>query len=113
MKQTLTFTSLSIPVLHYVPVSIVAVVPAVNTQVQDKSHGRLFAVVHINGHQFKITSEDLILLSTNATFPDVGQKIFLDKVGSMLCVYTSFIRHRSSISAAFRPLCVVFHIRDD
>lgn len=56
------------------------VVSAVRNQVQSKEHSRLFAVVHMNSKQFKITEGDLILLHTNDVFPDVGERIVLEKV---------------------------------
>ena len=42
--------------------------------------GRLFAVIHLDGEQRKITTEDLVLI--NGYFPpQIGDKIRLEKVG--------------------------------
>lgn len=51
----------------------------VNSLVADKTHGRLFAVVHVTGKQFKITDGDVIVIEGYWP-PDVGDKITLDKV---------------------------------
>lgn len=59
---------------------IVDIIAEINTQVNTSTHGRLFAVIHVSGHQFKVTNEDLILLQTNDRFPDVGTRIILEKV---------------------------------
>ncbi|XP_066992610.2 large ribosomal subunit protein bL21m [Anabrus simplex] len=56
-----------------------AVISKVNQQIEQKKHGRLFAVVHVCGKQFKITNEDLIVLE-GYWAPTVGDKIKLDKV---------------------------------
>ncbi|XP_067946896.1 large ribosomal subunit protein bL21m-like [Watersipora subatra] len=52
----------------------------INKQITEASHGRLFAVIHIAGKQFKVTSEDLILILANKHFADVGERIVLNKV---------------------------------
>lgn len=52
----------------------------VNQQVADRSYGRLFAVVYIASRQFKVTAEDIIMILANPSFPDVGEKIVLNKV---------------------------------
>ena len=55
----------------------------VNQQIKNKEHGRLFAVIHLGGINFKITTEDIIAL--NQYFPaDVGQRLRLEKVSSFL-----------------------------
>ncbi|KAJ8966022.1 hypothetical protein NQ317_001973 [Molorchus minor] len=51
----------------------------VNNQVESKNQGRLFAVVHVAGKQFKITDGDVIVIEGYWP-PDVGDKITLDKV---------------------------------
>lgn len=58
----------------------------INQQIADTSHGRLFAVIHIAGRQFKVTSEDILLILANKSFPDVGEKIILSKVSNFLCL---------------------------
>ena len=40
--------------------------------------GKIFAVVHVAGSQYKITTNDLIVVQTLP--PDVGEKIYLNKV---------------------------------
>ncbi|CAG0915759.1 unnamed protein product [Notodromas monacha] len=69
---------------HYIEVDILCnqelldVLAAVNDQIESKTHGRLFAVVHLYGHQYKITNEDLI--SVRCDFPaEIGTRIILDK----------------------------------
>ncbi|XP_012521069.1 PREDICTED: 39S ribosomal protein L21, mitochondrial isoform X2 [Propithecus coquereli] len=55
------------------------VVGKVNELIATGQYGRLFAVVHFAGHQWKVTSEDLILVENG---PDVacGERIRLEKV---------------------------------
>ncbi|XP_072384577.1 large ribosomal subunit protein bL21 [Diabrotica undecimpunctata] len=55
------------------------IISKVNNLVTNKSHGRLFAVVHVAGKQFKITDGDVIVIEGYWP-PDVGDKITLDKV---------------------------------
>ena len=49
-------------------------------------HKRLFAVVYVNGRQFKVGENDLISLSGNIPV-DIGDKIKLEKV---LFYFTTF-----------------------
>lgn len=51
----------------------------VNDQIKSESHGRLFAVVQIAGKQFKITTEDIIVIQGNFV-PTTGNVIRLEKV---------------------------------
>ncbi|XP_045414207.1 39S ribosomal protein L21, mitochondrial isoform X1 [Lemur catta] len=55
------------------------VVGKVNELIATRQYGRLFAVVHFAGHQWKVTSEDLILVENG---PDIacGERIRLEKV---------------------------------
>lgn len=45
----------------------------------DQKHGRLFAIVHICGKQFKITETDLIIIQGYWP-PTIGNKLNLEKV---------------------------------
>lgn len=56
-----------------------AVVSAVNLQIHRQDFGRLFAVVHFAGHQWKVTNEDLILIE-NHIEADCGERIRMEKV---------------------------------
>ncbi|XP_016967113.1 39S ribosomal protein L21, mitochondrial [Drosophila biarmipes] len=51
----------------------------INRQVQKSEQGRLFAVVHLCGKQFKITPGDIILVEGYWP-PTIGDEISLDKV---------------------------------
>ncbi|KAL1122544.1 hypothetical protein AAG570_002874 [Ranatra chinensis] len=51
----------------------------VNELVKNEQEGRLFAVVHICGKQFKITSEDIIIIEGYWP-PQNGDQIKLEKV---------------------------------
>lgn len=51
----------------------------VNKQVAESNEGRLFAVVHLCGKQFKVTSGDIILVEGYWP-PDTGDSIKLEKV---------------------------------
>ncbi|XP_022218300.2 39S ribosomal protein L21, mitochondrial [Drosophila obscura] len=51
----------------------------VNQQVAKREQGRLFAVVHLCGKQFKITAGDIILVEGYWP-PTIGDEISLDKV---------------------------------
>lgn len=53
----------------------------VNTLVQHQQEGRLFAVVHLCGKQFKVTAGDIILVEGYWP-PETSDKIRLDKVSS-------------------------------
>ncbi|XP_015910870.1 large ribosomal subunit protein bL21m [Parasteatoda tepidariorum] len=51
----------------------------INTQIKEKAHSRLFAVIQFCENQYKITAEDII--SVGSFFPaKVGEKIRLEKV---------------------------------
>lgn len=51
----------------------------VNKQIAQATEGRLFAVVHLCGKQFKVTAGDIILVEGYWP-PTTGDKIRLDKV---------------------------------
>lgn len=51
----------------------------INTQIENQSEGRLFAVVQLLGKQFKITAGDIILVEGNWP-PTIGDRIRLDKI---------------------------------
>ncbi|XP_046995358.1 39S ribosomal protein L21, mitochondrial [Schistocerca americana] len=55
------------------------VISRVNEQIETSKHGRLFAVVHLCGKQFKVTDEDIILVEGYWP-PAVGDRIRLEKV---------------------------------
>ena len=50
-----------------------------NQKAQDPRSSRLFAVVMIGGSQFKITTEDVIMVK-NHFYPTIGDRIRLEKV---------------------------------
>lgn len=54
-------------------------VTSINDQINSKSEGRLFAVVHIQGKQFKVTPEDIIIVQ-DKFMPTIGDQIRLNKV---------------------------------
>ncbi|XP_075994571.1 large ribosomal subunit protein bL21m [Genypterus blacodes] len=56
-----------------------AVVSAVNRLIAQQSFGRLFAVVHFAGRQWKVTNEDLILIE-NHIEAECGERIRMEKV---------------------------------
>ncbi|XP_027235494.1 large ribosomal subunit protein bL21m [Penaeus vannamei] len=58
------------------------VISKVNNQIVKGSHGRLFAVVYIHGHQHLVTQEDLLIVQ-GVFPPSIGDVIRLEKV---LCV---------------------------
>lgn len=74
-----------------------------NDLLQKNTCGRLFAVVHLAGKQFKITEGDIIVIEGYWP-PDVGDKIKLDKVLSFnrlilyliydICVVLGFTSRR-------------------
>lgn len=55
------------------------VINRVNKLVSDQSEGRLFAVVHLCGKQFKVTAGDLVVIE-GYWAPTVGDQIRLQKV---------------------------------
>ncbi|XP_059185388.1 39S ribosomal protein L21, mitochondrial [Centropristis striata] len=56
-----------------------AVVSTVNQLIQQQDFGRLFAVVHFAGRQWKVTGEDLILIE-NQIEAECGDRIRMEKV---------------------------------
>ncbi|KAM9313904.1 large ribosomal subunit protein bL21m [Pholidichthys leucotaenia] len=56
-----------------------AVVSAVNQRLSRQDFGRLFAVVHFAGRQWKVTDEDLILIE-NHIEAECGDRIRMEKV---------------------------------
>ncbi|XP_026214703.1 39S ribosomal protein L21, mitochondrial [Anabas testudineus] len=56
-----------------------AVVSTVNQRIQRQDFGRLFAVVHFAGRQWKVTNEDLILIE-NQIEAQCGERIRMEKV---------------------------------
>nr|XP_040041516.1 39S ribosomal protein L21, mitochondrial [Gasterosteus aculeatus aculeatus] len=56
-----------------------AVVRAVNLRIERQDFGRLFAVVHFAGRQWKVTGEDLILVE-NRVEAGCGERIRVEKV---------------------------------
>lgn len=56
-----------------------ALVRRVNQLIAAGRHGRLFAVVHFAGHQWKVTPEDLILIDNELDIA-CGERIRLEKV---------------------------------
>lgn len=58
-----------------------AVVQKVNSLITNEDYGRLFAVVHFAGRQWKVTNEDLILIE-NHIAAGCGDRIKMEKVSS-------------------------------
>ncbi|KAG7486204.1 39S ribosomal protein L21, mitochondrial [Solea senegalensis] len=56
-----------------------ALVNTVNQRIQQQDIGRLFAVVHFAGRQWKVTGEDLILIE-NHIEAECGERIRMEKV---------------------------------
>ncbi|XP_069386936.1 large ribosomal subunit protein bL21m [Paralichthys olivaceus] len=56
-----------------------AVVSAVNQRIQRQDFGRLFAVVHFAGRQWKVTAEDLVLIESHVE-AECGERIRMEKV---------------------------------
>ncbi|XP_018331594.1 39S ribosomal protein L21, mitochondrial [Agrilus planipennis] len=55
------------------------VIQKVSNQIANNQQGRMFAVVHVAGKQFKITTGDLIVIEGYWP-PDIGDKLNLNKV---------------------------------
>lgn len=55
------------------------VVDTVNRKIHQRDFGRLFAVVHFAGHQWKVTAEDLIMIE-NHIEAECGEQIRMEKV---------------------------------
>ncbi|CAK6975661.1 S ribosomal protein L21%2C mitochondrial [Scomber scombrus] len=56
-----------------------ATVSTVNQIIHQQDFGRIFAVVHFSGRQWKVTTEDLILIE-NHIEADCGERIRMEKV---------------------------------
>jgi ribosomal protein L21 len=50
-----------------------------DTILNDPRQSRLFAIIAVGGNQFKVTTEDTILIR-NHFYPSIGDKIRLEKV---------------------------------
>jgi len=61
---------------------LIAISEQIRTEIQQHNVGRLFAVVHLNGTQRKITAEDIIVLHKHIS-ADIGEKIILNKVRNL------------------------------
>ncbi|XP_076630443.1 mitochondrial ribosomal protein L21 isoform X1 [Colletes latitarsis] len=55
------------------------VINEINKQINTQSTGRLFAVIHLCGTQYKITENDIIIVSGH-WLPTIGDKLKLEKV---------------------------------
>lgn len=55
------------------------VITTVNQKIHQRDFGRLFAVVHFAGHQWKVTDEDLIMIE-NHIEAECGEQIRMEKV---------------------------------
>lgn len=60
------------------------VITNVNSKLDAQSEGRLFAVVHLCGKQFKVTTGDIIVVEGYWP-PTTGDQIRLDKV-KLICL---------------------------
>ena len=58
---------------------IADIIDKVNRELTEGQEGRLFAVVHVNGKQFKVTTEDLIIIE-GYWAPQLGDQLKLEKV---------------------------------
>lgn len=71
-----------LPVQWVIAMSFPAeVVRKVNELIATGQYGRLFAVVHFASHQWKVTSEDLILIENELDIK-CGERIRLEKVNA-------------------------------
>ena len=65
----------------------------INAQLAEGSHGRLFAVVFLAGKQFRVTDEDIIMI-TGTYHVQTGERIRMEKVCNFL--------DKSSIPGTFK-----------
>jgi ribosomal protein L21 len=80
----------------------------INKQITSENVGRMFAVVHLLGKQFKVTSGDIIVLEGYWP-PTIGDKIRLDKVRELLISKSpSCITHSSPLFKGSRCWCQRF-----
>ena len=85
------------------------VVQKVNTLIENREYGRLFAVVHFASRQWKVTNEDLILIE-NHIEAECGDRIVLEKVCSytlllILHLYCSLCLHPADADSALLCRC--------
>jgi len=59
--------------------SFVEFIDSINDKIESNECGRLFAVLHIAGKQFKVTSGDIIIVQGNWA-PDIGDLLRFEKV---------------------------------
>jgi hypothetical protein len=63
---------------------VAEIVSLVDSQIASSSHGRLFAIVYVNGSQRRVTDGDLVMYNYDMGL-DIGEKICLDKVRKCTC----------------------------
>ncbi|GAV08871.1 hypothetical protein RvY_18499 [Ramazzottius varieornatus] len=56
----------------------------INNQITEGSHGRLFAVVFLSGRQYRVTDEDIIMI-TGVYHVQTGERIRMEKVLAVGC----------------------------
>ncbi|KAL1465600.1 hypothetical protein WDU94_005155 [Cyamophila willieti] len=56
------------------------VIEQVNNQIETNEQGRLFAIIHIQGRQVKVTPDDIIIVDSNSFAPLNSDKIKFEKV---------------------------------
>lgn len=61
------------------PKTCQTIIEKINKVVKDQDDGRLFAVVHVMGKQYKVTAGDIIILEGYWP-PTIGDKLRLEKV---------------------------------
>lgn len=64
-----------------------------NELIATGQYGRLFAVVHFASHQWKVTSEDLILIENELDI-ECGERIRLEKVRRSVSLWTRGLRQQ-------------------
>lgn len=74
----LHFNILSSPKLQYIFL-LSDVINEINKQIATKATGRLFAIIYLAGQQFKVTENDIIIVSGHWP-PQPGDKLNLEKV---------------------------------
>lgn len=86
------------------------VVEKVKGLIEKGEYGRLFAVVHFAGHQWKVTNEDLILIE-NHIDAACGDRIRMEKVRPRLHVF-SYMHYIQIFLQIYMVFCAAYWTRN-
>lgn len=88
-----------VPKIEFVKTPVVeqktckSVVANVNNLLKEQAEGRLFAVIHVMGKQYKVTPGDIVIVEGYWP-PTTGDKIRMEKVRNLAFLRYTFYSHK-------------------